>query len=263
MPHVAQSERLRLTVTHDLHAAEVVDLPHVTFFELCRHESFDGSNSIQLLARHDEVVDVHEDQDAPVPEVASLVEARVYLGSHTTGLTVLLVELDTSQPPSLLCFVERHLMPTHLFYALQLDAVGDFDVHLFVHLGIEEGCLIVDMMNLSARGCSHSREGPRGSLAGHRFPRLVKVPLRHLVEALGHKAGLVRLHLSLCVVLDGKHKTRLDNLVLLVIHLNLRQGLKLLVCCHPFLIACFQRGQSERARASFSFAGGLCRSLPD
>jgi len=46
-------------------------------------------------------------------------------------------------------------------------------------------------------GCIHSKEGPYRSRAGHRRPRLIKVPAQHLVEALGHESGVVARHLSL------------------------------------------------------------------
>ena len=50
-----------------------------------------------------------------------------------------------------------------------------------------------------------------------------------------HQAGLVPPHLSLRVVLDVERESRLEGLVLLVVHLDLGPGAKLIVCCHLLL----------------------------
>jgi len=136
------------------------DLPHVAHFELGRDATLDGLHASKALARHNQVVDVHKDEDAPVHRVVPFVKARVHRRPRSSHLPERFVEPDAPQPPRLLRPIQGQAEPAHIRKIPRLDTLRELDLHLFVHLSVEEGCLYVNVVDLPPVGCCHGSQCP-------------------------------------------------------------------------------------------------------
>jgi len=195
-----------------------------------------------------------------VHRVAPRVEARVHLGTDRSDGIELFVKLDAPQSSRLFGPIERQVQTADIIFLPRLGSDRKLDVHLLVHLCVEEGRLYSHVVNFPVLGRRHREERACRGRAGHWCLYLIKVAPRHLVEALRHQSRLVPSHVALRIVLDVVHVARFDSLTLVAAP-GLEPGTKLLVCAVLFFLNCFP-ARRVRSRTRFLRIGWRLAQVP-